>query len=375
MTARARQMQAQGIDVISFAAGEPDFNTPRPIIDACEAALEKGMTKYAPSKGIPALVEAIVEKLEKENGIHSSGDNIVVSCGAKHSVYNAVMTVVEPGDEVILLAPYWMTYADQIRLAGGIPVVVHSTPESGFVPEIGAIQEKISAKTKAIIVNSPNNPTGGAYGRQTLKEIAALAIRHNFWIISDEIYERLVYGHEHHSIAALGKEAADRTITVNGVSKTYSMTGWRIGYVCAPAPAAKAMANLQDQVTSNATTFAQAGAAAALKMPSEAVEEMRAIFESRRKLILDRINAIPGIKAPEPLGAFYVFPDVSGLIGGEIKDDQALAEHLLDQAHIACVPGSIFEGDNCLRFSYAASPEDINRGMDRLAEAAQRIRL
>lgn len=366
-------MKSQGIDVISFAAGEPDFNTPEPIIAACVDALEKGMTKYAPSKGVPALVDAIVGKLERENGIHAKGENIVVSCGAKHSVYNTLMTLVEPGDEVILIAPYWMTYADQVMLAGGTPVIVHTTAESGFVPDIDAIKEKISGRTKAIIVNSPNNPTGGAMGRQTLKEIAALALRHGFWIISDEIYERLVYGHEHVSIAALGKEVAEQTVTINGVSKTYSMTGWRVGYVCAPPAVAKAMANLQDQVTSNATTFAQMGAAAALKMPDDAIEAMRSEFEVRRDLIVSRLNAIPGVKAPEPRGAFYAFPDMSGLLGGDLKDDFALAEWLLDEAHIACIPGSVFEGKNHLRFSYAASREDIEKGMDRLAAAAKKL--
>jgi aspartate aminotransferase len=374
MTARAREMKSQGIDVISFAAGEPDFNTPEPIVAACVDALAKGMTKYAPSKGVPALVDAVVAKFERENGIHAKGENIIVSCGAKHSVYNSLMVLVEPGDEVILLAPYWMTYADQIVLAGGTPVIVNTTAESGFVPEIDAIKEKITSRTKAIIINSPNNPTGGAMGRQTLKEIAALALRHGFWVISDEIYERLVYGHEHVSIASLGREIADQTITINGVSKTYAMTGWRIGYLCAPAPVAKAIANLQDQVTSNATTFAQVGAAAALGMPDDAVEAMRAEFEARRAIIVSRLNAIPGVMAPEPKGAFYAFPDVSGLLGGAISDDLKLAEHLLDAAHIACVPGSVFEGRNHLRFSYAASRADIERGMDRFAEAAGKLR-
>lgn len=373
MTVRAKQMAAEGIDVISFAAGEPDFNTPDAIIEAAVTALRNGKTKYAPSAGIPELKQAVVEKLMRENKIAAKPNEIAVSCGAKHSLYNALQVLVQPGDEVILIAPYWMTYADQVILAGGEPVVVHTTIENGYVPTQEQIREKITSKTKAIIINSPSNPTGAAFDREKIKEIAALALRHNIWVISDEIYERLTYGFEHVSIAALGKDIAAQTITITGCSKSYSMTGWRIGFAHAPAHVIQAMSNLQDQVTSGATTFCQFGAIEAVNLPSEEIEAMRAEFDARRHLIVGRLNAIPGIRVHNPQGAFYAFPNVSNFLHGETKTDLALAEYLLDQAHIACIPGSVFEGPGHLRFSYAASREDIEKGMDRLEAALARL--
>ncbi|RYG40050.1 pyridoxal phosphate-dependent aminotransferase, partial [bacterium] len=246
-------MKAEGIDVISFAAGEPDFNTPEPIIHAAIEALEAGFTKYTPSAGIKELKDVVVAKLGRENSVSVKAEQVIVSCGAKHSVYNTCQVLVNPGDEVILIAPYWMTYAEQVKLAGGVPKVIYTTAESGFVPTYDQLREAITEKTKAIIVNSPSNPTGAVLPRQTIKEIAQLALRHNFWIISDEIYERLIYGETHQSPAALSEEVAERTITIGGCSKSYSMTGWRIGFAAAPLSVAKAMSNFQDQVTSNPT--------------------------------------------------------------------------------------------------------------------------
>ncbi len=284
------------------------------------------------------------------------------------------MAVLDPGDEVILIAPYWMTYADQVRLAGGVPVVVETTAEQGFIPELEQIQEKISNRTKALILNSPSNPTGAAWNRAQIKGVAALALRFGFWVVSDEIYERLTYsGFEHQSIAALGSEIAEQTITVTGCSKSYSMTGWRIGFAHAPLKVAKLMSSIQDQMTSNPTSFAQAGAIAALNMDSAVLEAMRAEFEARRDLIVGRLNQMPGVSCPLPEGAFYAFPDISSFLGGEIHNDAALAEHLLEKAHLAAIPGSVFEGAGHLRFSYATNQETISRGMDRLAEALKAI--
>lgn len=366
-------MKAEGIDVISFAAGEPDFNTPEPICNAAIEAIRAGFTKYTPSAGINELRDAIVAKLDRENGVKVAREQVVVSCGAKHSVYNTMMTLLDPGDEVILIAPYWMTYADQIRLAGGTPVVVQTKAENDFAPDFDDLKAAVSSKTKAILINSPCNPTGAVLPRSTIKEIAALALRHGLWVIADEIYERLIYGEEHQSIAALGSEIAERTITIGGCSKSYAMTGWRIGFAAAPAPIAKAMSNFQDQVTSNPTSFAQKGAIAAFNLPAEAVEGMRAEFEARRDLIVRLLREIPGLNVREPKGAFYAFPDMSAFLGGKIATDLDLAAYLLEEAQVATVPGSVFEGVGHLRLSYAASRENIERGVARIAEALKKL--
>jgi aspartate aminotransferase len=282
--------------------------------------------------------------------------------------------LIDPGDEVILIAPYWMTYADQVRLAGGVPVVVVASAESGFIPEREALREAISPRTKAIVVNSPSNPSGAVLPRETLKEIAALAIRHNLWVIADEIYEHLIYdGEKHLSIGSLGSEILEHTITINGCSKSYAMTGWRLGYAAAPLPIAKAMSNFQDQVTSNPTSFVQKGALAALALPPTSIEAMRAEFEARRDLIHSLLTAIPGVKMQKPKGAFYALPDVSHYLGKEIKTDVDLASYLLDEARVATVPGSVFEGSGHLRLSYATSRSDIEKGVARIAEALKRI--
>lgn len=372
MTAKARAMQAQGIRVISFAAGEPDFNTPEVVCEAAIKALKDGQTKYAPSRGIPALREAVVAKTARENGFTCQDNQIVVSCGAKHSLYNALMVLVDPGDEVVLFAPYWMTYADQIRLAGGVPKVVSCGAETCFTPTPDQIREAITARTKVIIVNSPGNPTGGAWNAEQYAALAEVTERHGTWVISDEIYERLLYTGTHQSVAALNPSMAERTVTILGCSKTYAMTGWRIGFAVAPAPVAAAMADLQDQVTSNATTFAQVGAVAALNMPATDVDAMREEFRRRRDLGLGLLQKMAGIHCPEPHGAFYFFVDVSEVLArpdAPWTTDLALADWLLEHAHIACVPGSVFEGPGHLRFSYATSPAQIEEGFHRLHAA------
>jgi aspartate aminotransferase len=374
ITAKAKVMKAEGLDVIGFAAGEPDFDTPEPIVEAAIQALHDGFTKYTASSGIPELKKAIQAKLERENQVRVESDQIVVSCGAKHSVFNSLNVLIDPGDEVILFAPYWMTYADQVRLADGEPVVVRCSQENGFVPDLDDLKASISGRTKAIILNSPSNPTGAVFPRSTLKEIAALAIRYGLWVIADEIYDRLVYGEEHQSVAALGSEIAERTITIGGCSKTYSMTGWRIGFAAAPRNVAHAMSCFQDQVTSNPTSFAQKGAVAAFGLEQSVVEEMRQEFEGRRDLMLEELGKIEGLRTPVPKGAFYVFPDVTAYLGGELSTDVALADHLLESAQVATVPGSVFEGPGHLRLSYATSRQDIKRGMARLKEALEKLK-
>jgi aspartate aminotransferase len=369
ITAKANAMKAEGIDVVSFGAGEPDFNTPIPICEAAIDAIHAGFTKYTPSSGINDLKDAIVGKLQRENHLKYTREQIVVSCGAKQSVYNTMQILLDPGDEVILLAPYWMTYAEQVKLAGGVPVVVHTKLENGFVPDSDDLRAAITSKTKAIIVCSPSNPTGAVLPRATIKEIGMLALRFGFWIVADEIYERLVYGLTHESIAGLGQDVYDRTITINGCSKTYAMTGWRIGFAAAPVAIAKAMSNFQDQVTSNPTSFAQKGAVAAYHLDSSAVDAMRDEFQARRDLIIGLLRQIPGLKVFEPQGAFYVLPDVTAFLGGELTTDIELAAWLLEEAKVATVPGTVFEGAGHLRLSYAASRADIEKGVGRIAEA------
>lgn len=361
-------MKADGIDVISFGAGEPDFNTPQPICDAAKEAIDSGFTKYTPSAGINELREAICGKLSRENGLEYTPAQIIVSCGAKHSVYNSMQVLVDPGDEVILIAPYWMTYADQILLAGGVPKVVQTSAESGFVPELEKIKEAITPKTKAILINSPSNPSGGVLTDEVLQGIADLAEKHDLWIISDEIYERLIYGTTFRSIASLSQSTKDRTITIGGCSKSYAMTGWRIGFAASPLPVAKAMSNFQDQVTSNPTSFAQKGATVAFNLPSDSVEAMRVEFEFRRDLIVRLLSDIPGVKITPPKGAFYAFPDISQCLKpGETDAD--LATFLLEKAHVAVVPGSVFEGHGHIRLSYATSRKNIEEGVRRIKEA------
>jgi aspartate aminotransferase len=368
ITAKANAMKAAGQDVISFGAGEPDFNTPDSICTAAIDAIRGGFTKYTPSAGIKELKDAIVGKLERENNLKYSPDQIIVSTGAKHSLYNSCQVLLNPGDEVILIAPYWMTYADQVKLAGGVPVIVKTSAENGFVPEYDALRAAVTEKTKAIIVNSPSNPSGAFLPRQTLKEIGALAIKHNFWIICDEIYERLIYGETFVSMASLGQEVFERTITIGGCSKSYAMTGWRIGFSAAPLAVAKAMSNFQDQVTSNPTSFAQRGAVVAFNLPAEEVEAMRAEFEIRRDLITELLTAIPGVTMTPPKGAFYAFPNISAhLKDGETDLD--LASFLLEKANVAVVPGSVFEGHGHIRLSYATSRENIREGVKRIADA------
>jgi len=373
IAARANAMKAQGIDIISLSAGEPDFETPEPIREAAITALNGGFTKYTPTSGIKDLKEAIVHKLHDENGVKSTPDQIVVSCGAKQSLYNAMMVLLEPGDEVLLIAPYWATYAEQAQLAGATPVIVHTSAASGFKPTYEQLAAKVTPRTRAIVINSPCNPTGAVFYRETMKAIAQLALRHDLWVISDEIYDRLVYREKAISVATLGADVAERTITIGGCSKTYAMTGWRIGFASAPKPVASAMANLQDQVTSNPNSFAQKGAVKAFLMPSDQVEPMRAEFEARRDLTIDLLRKIPNVHVSQPEGAFYALPDVSAYLNKRVSDDICLVEHLLEKALVATVPGTVFEAPGTIRISYAASRDNIRKGIERIANALQEL--
>ncbi len=368
ITARAKALAAEGADIISFAAGEPDFNTPEPICDAAKLALDHGLTKYSPTAGLPALRQAISRKLADQNGLFYEPAQIVVSCGAKQSLFNALWSVSGAGDEVILIAPFWMTYEDQVRIAGATPVIVNTSPEAGFIPSVQALREAVTPKTKAIILNSPCNPTGAVFPRETLVEIANLAQEHNLWIITDEIYENLVYEGEQISIGSLSKETLERTITICGFSKSFSMTGWRVGYMAATRAIAEAAVNLQDQVTSGATTFAQAGALKSFDLDPTATEHMRLEFDQRRNIAHSELLKIPGIICAKPAGAFYMLFDVRAYLNEKMNDAQ-LAEYLLTSAGVALVPGSVFQGPGFLRLSYTASQDDIVRGIGKLREA------
>ena len=367
MSSKAKQMKADGINVVNFAAGEPDFDTPKSIVEAGKTALDQGKTRYTPTPGDMALREAIAEKLLRVNGLTYAPQQIIVGTGGKQCLYNALQILVGPGDEVVLPAPFWMTYESQVRLAGAKPVIVSSSAATGFVPDVGQIAAACNSRTRAIVFCSPTNPTGAVFPRETLEGIAKLAEERDLWIVTDEIYENLVYGAQHVSIATLSKETQDRTVTVSGCSKSFAMTGWRIGYAAAPLDVIKAMTNLQDQVTSGATTFSQYGAIAAMRLPKEETEAMRKTFEKRRDLIVSLLREVPQVTTNVPMGAFYVFPDVSAYLGGRFADDLALAEFLLDEAKVASVPGSVFYGPGHLRLSYATSEADIREGVSRIA--------
>jgi aspartate aminotransferase len=373
--ARAKELAAKGEQIINFGVGEPDFDTPEHIKAAAAEAMARGMTKYTPVPGTVELRKAICEKLRRENGLEYSPEEVVVSCGAKHSLYNALQVLVEEGDEVIVPAPYWVSYVEQVKLAGGRPVVVETEAANDFKLRPEELFAALSPRTRLLILNTPSNPTGSVYTREELAALAAVAVEAGVWVLSDEVYEKLVYdGNTHVSIAALGAEIKAQTVVVNGVSKAYAMTGWRIGYAAAPAPVARAMADLQSHSTSNPTSIAQAAALAALRGPQEPVAEMIAAFAARRTYILERLAGISGINCRKPAGAFYVFPDVSGYFGRRhgnrtIRNATDLAAFLLDEAKVAVVPGAAFGDDRFIRFSYAASLEKIAAGMDRFAAA------
>jgi len=362
---KAKAMKAEGIDVCGFGAGEPDFDTPDHIKAAAIAALEGGFTKYTPSAGLPELRQAISEKLEADNQLKYRPSQIVVSCGAKHSCYNAILATCQPGDEVLIPSPYWVSYPDMVRLAGAEPVIVQTTERNGWKMRASDFENAMTPRTKMLILNSPGNPTGAVYTREELEGIVEVAAEEDIYILSDEIYEKLVYDDvQHVSIASLSQEAYDLTITVNGFSKAYAMTGWRLGYVAAPEAVAKAIDNIQSHSTSNPCSFAQKGAVAALKGDQQPLADMRDEFNMRRNYMYDRITKIPNITAVKPQGAFYVLVNISQLG----LSSQNFADRLLSKANVAVIPGIAFGDDRTVRLSYATSIDIIKKGLDRFQD-------
>ena len=372
LAGKIADLKAQGVDILSFSVGEPDFPTPKNIIEAAKVAMDQGFTKYTAAAGIMELREAVCDKFKKDNGLEYAPNQIIVTTGAKQAIYNALMAICNPGDEVIIPTPCWVSYVEMVKLTGAVPVLVEAYGEDGFIPKLENLKAAVSDKTKAILFNSPNNPTGAVNDAETLKGIGQLALENDFWLVSDEIYEALVYdGAEHFSVAALCPEVKDNCIIINGVSKSYSMTGWRIGYAAGPAKTIKGMSSLQGHSTSNATSIAQKAAVEALRGPQESVGIMHDEFARRRKVMIDRLNAMPGIECADVKGAFYTFPKVSALYGKSagkwtIKDSSDLAAYLLEEAHIAVVPGVAYEAPEYLRLTYASSMEEIVEGMDRM---------
>ena len=375
ITAKINSMQAEGIDIVKFAAGEPDFDTPEYIKDAAIESLRNGFTKYTPVPGITELREAIVEKFKRDNDLVFSPSQIIVSCGAKHSIYNILQAICNPGDEVVFAAPYWVSYPEIVKLADATPVIVETTADENFCMKPEQIESVLSDRTKAVIISSPGNPTGTVYDAPTLAQIAELALNRQFYVISDEIYEALIYDNlKHQSIASLNEAVQEITFVVNGVSKAYSMTGWRIGYTAGPEKAIQAMSRIQSHSTSNPTSIAQIGALTALAESQEAVEEMRQAFEERRNVICQRFDEIAGVTYAKPQGAFYIFPDVSEhygrrIHGKTINGSLDMTAYLLDNARVGVIPGSASGADNHLRLSFATSLAEINSGMDRIKEA------
>lgn len=375
ITAKINSMQAEGIDIVKFAAGEPDFDTPEYIKDAAVKSLRNGFTKYTPVPGITELREAIVEKFKSDNDLVFSPSQIIVSCGAKHSIYNILQAICDPGDEVVFAAPYWVSYPEMVKLADATPVIVETTVDDNFCMKPEQIENVLSDRTKAVIISSPSNPTGTVYDAPTLARIGELALKHRFYVISDEIYEALLYDNlKHQSIASLDEAVQEITFVVNGVSKAYAMTGWRIGYTAGPEKAIQAMSRIQSHSTSNPTSIAQIGALSALSSSQEAVEEMRRAFEERRNVICQRFDDIDGVTYAKPQGAFYIFPDVSAhygrnINGKTINGSVDMTAYLLDNARVGVIPGSASGADDHLRLSFATSLEEINSGLDRIKQA------
>jgi len=381
ITAKAKELKAKGIDVVGFGAGEPDFDTPRAIKQAAVQALDEGFTKYTPTNGIPELREAIAKRIAQQHGISYKATEVLVSVGGKHALYNLFQALLNPGDEVVIFAPYWVSYADMVRLAEGVPVIVQTRHEAGFEPSHEDIKKAIGPRTRAVIVNSPSNPTGAVFGRATLQNVVSEVKGKDILVVSDDIYDRLVYKGRFENVLTVDPALHPQVALVNGVSKTYSMTGWRIGWTAGPQPLISAMQKLQDNSTSNPTSIAQKGALAALTLPlDEEVERMRKIFDDRRLHIVERLNAIPGVSCFDPGGAFYAFPFIGKLLekrlpgqNDPIGTDERFVAHLLDEHKVAAVPGSAFGAPGYMRLSFAISFEQIDKGVDRIAAMAKSL--
>ncbi|HEY5037264.1 MAG TPA: pyridoxal phosphate-dependent aminotransferase [Chthoniobacterales bacterium] len=362
---KAKAMKAEGIDICGFGAGEPDFDTPEHIKQAAIAALEQGFTKYTPSSGLPELRQAISEKFAADNGLEYRPSQVIVSNGAKHSCYNAILATCEAGDEVIIPSPYWVSYPDMVRLAGAEPVIVQTNERNGWKMTAKEFENAMTPRTKMVIMNSPNNPSGAVYNRAELEAIVEVAAEEDIYILSDEIYEKLVYdGVKHVSIASLSKQAYDLTITIGGFSKSYAMTGWRLGYMGAPENIAKAVDSIQSHTTANPCSFAQKGGIAALKGDQQPLSDMHDEFDMRRNYMFDRISKIANISAVKPEGAFYVLVNISQLG----LTSQNFADRLLSKANVAVIPGAAFGDDRTVRLSYATSIDIIKKGLDRFQE-------
>jgi aspartate aminotransferase len=372
-------MRAQGIDVIGFGAGEPDFDTPNHIKKEAKRAISEGFTKYTPTSGIPELKEAICKKLKEDNGLDYEPSQIVVSSGAKHSIYNIMQVLCEEGDEVIVLAPYWVSYTEQVNITGATPVIINTNENTGFKITPKMLSDRITDRTALLVLNSPSNPTGAVYSSEELEAIARVVVERRIWVLSDEIYEKIIYDDaEHVSIASFSPEIKAQTLVVNGVSKTYSMTGWRIGYAAGNKEVITAISNLQDHSTSNPTSIAQRAALAALVGSQESVRRMVQEFQKRRDYMVHRVNRIPGLSCFMPKGSFYAFVNTSGLIGKAyrgktIRGSMDLTELFLTEAKVAVVPGGPFGADNYLRLSYAVSMDHIVTGLDRMHEVIKQI--
>ena len=375
VTAKAKQLRAQGIDVIGFGAGEPDFATPDHIVEAAIAACrDPKMHKYGPAAGMPELREAVAEKTLRDSGYTVDASQVLITNGGKHAVFAALATIIDPGDEVLLPAPYWVTYPEAVGLAGGIPIVIATDDSTGFLVTVEQLEAARTEKTKALIFVSPSNPTGAVYPPEAVAAIGRWAAEHDVWVITDEIYEHLIYGSTgFSSIPSLVPEIRDRCIVVNGVAKTYAMTGWRVGWLIGPPDVTKAAANLQSHSTSNVANVSQAAALAAVTGPMEPVDAMRSAFDRRRRTMYDMLRAIDGVDVIEPEGAFYAFPSFNALLGSEIRGHRPmtsleLAGIVLEEAHVAVVPGEAFGAPGFARLSYALGDSDLEQGVQRLAD-------
>lgn len=377
--AKAKAMKAEGVDIVSFGVGEPDFDTPDNIKEAAIKAIRDGFTKYTPVGGIDPLKDAIIEKFRKDNNLNYMRDEIIVSCGAKHSLYNIAQALFGPGDEILIPSPYWVSYPDQVVLNDATPVFVKTYETDSFMVKTKAIESHITKRTKALILNSPSNPTGLTYNKKTLERIAEIVLKHNLYVISDEIYEKLLYdGVLHFSIASLDNDIKNKTIVVNGLSKAYAMTGWRIGYAAGPKEIIKAMTNIQSQSTSNPTSIAQKASVEALTGSQDFINTMLTEFDMRRKFLISELNSIPGMSCLTPTGAFYAFPNTSKIYGKsidnrKISSSSDLALYLLEKAKVALVHGEAFGDDNYIRLSYATSINEIKKGVERIREAVSRL--
>jgi aspartate/methionine/tyrosine aminotransferase len=373
--AKAKQLKSQGVDVVGFGAGEPDFPTPAAIVEAAIAACRDPRNhRYTPTGGLPELKEAIVSKTARDSGYEIAPKNVLVTNGGKHSIYNAFAALLDPGDEVLVPAPYWTTYPEAIRLAGGVPVEVPTAANSGFKVTVDQLENAATDRTKVLLFVSPSNPTGAVYNRDQIAEIGRLAVERGWWVLTDEIYEHLVYdGHTQHSMPVVVPEIADRCVVSNGVAKTYAMTGWRVGWMIGPGDVVEAATNLQSHATSNVNNVAQRAAIAALTGDLVAVGEMREAFDRRRRTIFKMLSEIKGVSCVEPEGAFYVFPSFEGVLGHELRGTRPmttleLAELVLEESRVAFVPGEAFGAPGYGRFSYALSDPDLVRGVERLAD-------